>query len=169
MCIVVNTVPHYFIKQTDILFHSHYEFLLFKFRCDRVGLVSLEQSRVIFNSDIMLFQTLPDPPSTSSRASLRDFQANSPMAIKRATEEPRIRTTKIPPTLAKPSSAALVLDLLPSSWIVKNKSFSIFVCKIAICIFLTKLTLQAPPPRISCHHFLFKMIKRLVSCIFRTA
>ncbi len=83
---------------------------------ERVGLVSLEQSSVIFNSDIMLFQTLPSPPSTSSRASLRDFHTNSPSAISRATEEPRMRTTKMPPTLANPSSAALAAVLLPSSY-----------------------------------------------------
>jgi hypothetical protein len=97
-------------------------------RSGRAGLVSDEQSILVFNSSIILFQTLPLPPSTPSNANLRDFQKNSHNAMKNATDEPIMRTTKIPPTFANPSSAADADDFVPSSCV--NNHNQPFLCEI---------------------------------------
>lgn len=51
----------------------------------------------------------------SSTATFRDFHTNSQTAITQATPIPPISTTKTPPTLAKPSSLAVLLVLVVSS------------------------------------------------------
>lgn len=51
----------------------------------------------------------------SSIATLRDFQTNSQTAITQAMPIPPIKTTKTPPTFAKPNSFAAELDLEASS------------------------------------------------------
>lgn len=61
----------------------------------------------------------------SSVATFRDFQTNSQTAMTQATPMPPIRTTNTPPTLARPNSFAVELDLDVSSY-KKSTIFFLF-------------------------------------------
>lgn len=87
----------------------------------------------------------------SSTATFLDFQTNSQTAITQATPIPPIKTTKTPPTLARPSSFAVLLVFVVSSYFkrVVDGSFNGFI--------LIMLTLHEPPPRFSFHQRVFKI------------
>jgi hypothetical protein len=97
----------------------------------------------------------------SSTATFLDFHTNSHTAITHATPMPPIRTTNTPPTLARPSSLAVLLVFVVSSCKTiaqpsKNNRQK-------------RLTLHAPPPRFSFHQRVFRMWSLPSSCSFNIA